>query len=116
MNPTLATKLIEKGVLAVETEVEAEYPAVALGGAGYIPARGIFLIQRVFIDGSKARFDVISTRDGTSKRLASENIVAIDGMDPERFASVYNVKADGADAKLGKRRGRKPKQRTPLNG
>jgi hypothetical protein len=113
MNPVLAQKLIEKGVLAADTEVEATYPVLALGGAAVTTGRGIFLITKVLND---AGFEVISTRDGSSRRLAPSNIVAIDGMDPIRFASVYNVKADGIEAKEGKRRGRKPKVRTQVNG
>ena len=38
-----------------------------------------------------------------------DDLEAIDGMDLARFARVYNVKADGCTAKLGKKRGRKPK-------
>jgi hypothetical protein len=116
MNPVLAQKLIEKGVLAAEAEIEAEYATLAMGGFGTTTGRGIFLIQDIKpLDGSH-RFDVISTRDGSQRQLTSENIIAIDGMDPIRYASVYNVKADGIDAKLGKRRGRRPKVRSPHNG
>ena len=116
MNPVLAQKLIEKGVLAADAEVEATFPVPAMGGAGYTTGRGIFLITKIQINEGKVDLDVISTRDGSSRKLGANNIVAIDGMDPVRFASVYNVKADGLEAKEGKRRGRKPKVRTQVDG
>lgn len=115
MNPVLAQKLIDKGVLAAEAEVEAEYPTLAMGGYSTTLGRGIFLIKTITAGDSTALFEVISTKDGTTRQISSENIVAIDGMDPVRYASVYNIKPDGVDAKLGKRRGRRPKVRTAQN-
>lgn len=38
-----------------------------------------------------------------------DDVEMVDGMDIKRFASVYNIKADGSDRKVGKKRGRKPK-------
>jgi hypothetical protein len=38
-----------------------------------------------------------------------DDLDTIDGMDIERFAKVYNIKADGSVKKPGKKRGRKPK-------
>jgi hypothetical protein len=38
-----------------------------------------------------------------------DDLDAIDGMDIERFAKVYNIKADGSVKTPGKKRGRKPK-------
>lgn len=116
MNPVLAQKLIDKGVLAPEAEVEAEYPTLAMGGYSTTVGRGIFLIKHILPQPDSALFEVISTRDGSTRQISSENIVAIDGMDPVRYASVYNIKPDGVDAKLGKRRGRRPKVRTSING
>lgn len=40
--------------------------------------------------------------------MPAEAVHAIEGMDPERFASSYNIKSDGSTKKY-KKRGRKPK-------
>jgi hypothetical protein len=42
-------------------------------------------------------------------RMRADHVHAIEGMDPERFAKSYNIKADGSFRKH-KKRGRKPKQ------
>lgn len=36
-------------------------------------------------------------------------IIAIDGMSIDRYADVYNINSDGSDKRIGKKRGRKPK-------
>lgn len=41
--------------------------------------------------------------------MQADHIHAIEGMDPERFAKSYSIKADGS-TKNYKKRGRKPKQ------
>ena len=42
-------------------------------------------------------------------RMQADHVHAIEGMDPERFAKSYNIKADGSIREY-KKRGRKPKQ------
>lgn len=42
-------------------------------------------------------------------RMRADHVHAIEGMDPERFAKSYNIKADGSVREY-KKRGRKPKQ------
>lgn len=49
--------------------------------------------------------DILERRYG----MLFNDVEMIDGMDTKRFASVYNIKADGSDRKVGKKRGRKPK-------
>jgi hypothetical protein len=41
--------------------------------------------------------------------VSDDQILAIDGMDPCRYADVYDLNADGSMKKVGKKRGRKPK-------
>lgn len=43
--------------------------------------------------------------------INDEHIVAIDGMKIERYADVYDINLDGTSKKIGKKRGRKPKQK-----
>lgn len=117
MDTNLAISLVNKGVLVSGTEIEARYRAAGLGGVGTVVVSGEFTIDAVgkTPDGTLV-FVATSTRDGKKKQLLAESITTIDGMEPARFAAVYNIKADGSGAKMGKRRGRKPKDRSGTNG
>lgn len=44
-------------------------------------------------------------------QVRAQDIVALDGMTPERYVDVYDINPDGTAKKLGKKRGRKPKSR-----
>lgn len=113
MQNKLAEALVTKGVLKNGTEVEAMHKAVGLGGVNVVKVTSYFSIAGVEIKGSgKVVFKLSSLRDGAISMVPAEDVLNIDGMDPARFASVYNIKADGGAAKVGARRGRKPKDRS----
>jgi hypothetical protein len=112
MDSKLAEALVAKGVLGAGTEVEARYLGAGLSGKFDMLVSGGFTIEGASLSGGTVYFTLTSTADGSQKRLPALAVTSIDGMDPERFASVYNVKADGGEAKVGKRRGRKPKDRS----
>lgn len=117
MDLNLAISLVNKGVLNEGTEIEARYRAAGLGGVGTVVVAGEFTIDRVGqAQDGRLVFEATSTADGKKKWLPAEAITSIDGMEPARFAAVYNIKADGSGAKMGKRRGRKPKDRSGTNG
>jgi hypothetical protein len=113
MDIKLAEALVSKALLPVGTEVKAKYLAVGLGGIGTVLVDDIFTIKQIFRNPEgELRFQLESTRDGVVRRLPAVAIFELDGMDPERFAAVWDIKADGGAAKVGKRRGRKPKDRS----
>jgi hypothetical protein len=109
MQLSLTKKLVEKGVIKTETEIEAMYEAIDLSGVHRTLCRGNFVIMSIK-DAAEPIFEIASG-DGKRKRIKSESIISVDGMDPARLASIYNIKADGSDKPVGKRRGRKPKVR-----
>lgn len=39
----------------------------------------------------------------------ARDVVALDGMVPERYVDVYDINPDGSTKRVGKKRGRKPK-------
>ena len=39
----------------------------------------------------------------------AKDVVALDGMTPERYVDIYNINSDGTIKQLGKKRGRKSK-------
>ena len=117
MHAGLAETLVTKGIIVRGTEVEAKYLAKGLGCKENIVAQGDFMIVQAFRnEDGKIGFEMKSTKDGTSRKVLADAIVTIDGMEPERFAAVYNVKPDGGTKAAGKRRGRKPKNRGENNG
>ena len=114
MNQSLATKLIAKNLINENTEVVARYKGSSISGDPSMIFTGIFSVVSTLVgaDGKTISFHVVSTLDGHRRIVKHSDILEIDGMDPNRFASVYDIKADGVDATIGKRRGRKPKDRS----
>ena len=113
MEIKLAEALVAKNLLPQGTEVKAKYLAAGLGGIGTVLVSDEFTIKQLFRNAEgELRFQLESTRDGVVRKLPPLAIEEIDGMDPHRFAAVWNIKADGDAAKVGKRRGRKPKDRS----
>ena len=112
MENKLADALVLKGVLPAGTEVRAKHKAMGLGSVNNVQVTSDFSVARSKIreDGIVV-FTLSNLRDGAQTKVLAEDILDIDGMDPVRFASVYNITADGGKAILGKRRGRKPKNR-----
>jgi len=112
MDNKLAEALVLKGVLKEGTEVRAKHKAMGLGSVVNVIVSGEFSITgtKILEDG-RVYFKLADLRSGAPSSVFAEDIEIIDGMDPVRFANVYNITADGGKAILGKRRGRKPKNR-----
>lgn len=109
MNRDLVQKLIEKGAIRARTEMEAHYNGVDISGARLARVRGNFIVIAAKAIGDKIAFDGVSTDDGAKQNFLAEDIIAIDGMDPERFANIYGMNEFGEILRQGKRRGRKSK-------
>lgn len=109
MKSEVVKKLIEKGAIKRETEVEAHYRGNDLSGGPLARARGVFLVLGARLMEDQITFDTVDTRWGGRQQIAADDIIAIDGMDPTRFANIFGLTEEGEPLKLGKRRGRKPK-------
>lgn len=112
MDKSLAEKLIAKKLINETTEITARYKSVSISGDQNIVAQDVFTVDAIHTLEDKILFEATSTRKGERMVLTHSGIVEIDGMEPNRFAAVYNIKADGSAVATGKRRGRKPKDRT----
>jgi hypothetical protein len=112
MDTKLAEALVARGVLPVGTEIRAKHKAMGLGSVNNVDVISDFSIKRVVALDGKVIFTLANLRDGGSTDVPAENVIDIDGMDPVRFANVYDITEDGGKAVLGKRRGRKPKDRS----
>jgi hypothetical protein len=113
MNIFLAEKLINKNIIKIETEVDAYYEAISLNGTTKIKTAGTFSILRIAKNtNDNIIFELSSTYDGSKMILPVNAIFKIDGMLPEELAKAFDIKEDGTDQPIGKKRGRKPKDRT----
>lgn len=111
MNYPLAKALFDRNLFTNDMEITATYIVSTLGKVKDIPTTGNFFIQTANTGPNDIQFLALSTRDGSKILLNAEDVTAIDGMSPERFAEVYDIKADGSSKPPAKRRGRKPKNR-----
>ena len=112
MDNKLAEALITKGVLPAGTEVRATYRAMGMGSVNHVIVKNDFsIVESTIKPDGRIFFKLADLRSGAPTTVLAEAIESIDGMDPVRFADVYNITASGGKAVLGKRRGRKPKHR-----
>lgn len=109
MNPSLASLLIEKGIIRINTEVDAYYYGIDMAGIAQARTPGNFAIQSAVKKADTFIFEVRSTIDGSFRKLDCREIDLIDGMEPARFAEIYGLTPTGETIRQGKRRGRKPK-------
>ena len=70
---------------------------------------GEFIINNIFYHKDRIFFNISSTFDESRKVINSDQIIKIDGMEPTRFADIFNINSKGNNKTLGKRSGRKPK-------
>ena len=87
MNSNLHAVLVERDLLNKNTRVNALVSTNGFNTGKFVTNKEIFW----------------------HAELHPDNITAIEGMDPERFAKSYNIKSDGSIRKY-KKPGRKPKQ------
>lgn len=111
MKLQLAETLLQQNLLKSGTEITATYRT---GSVGNLPVvcKGDFMIDDAVTKEGQLLFRSRDTREGRRWLIAAENVEAIDGMAPERYAAVYGIKANGLKAQQGKRRGRPPKAKT----
>ena len=89
MQNNLMNALIERNLLTDNTTVSSMVSSIAWNGAPHVSLKEI----------------------PWNKVIKCDNILAIEGMAPERFAKSYNIKPDGS-SNTQKKRGRKSKQIT----
>ena len=85
MNKNLLSTLVERKLVNTDTVVRAKIPTVGFHEGQYIAVKDVHW----------------------ESTITADNIIDIEGMDPDRFAKSYNIKPDGS-VKAYKKRGRKP--------
>jgi len=116
MNAKLMKKLISKDVFNRVIEISAHYRAVDMSGMINFKSVGNFNLLRITEDHTNNRYilDVSDVDTGKHRRIINDAIVAIDGMDLDRFAAVYNLNVSGDALSSGRRRGRRPGRKKQL--
>lgn len=103
MSKNLIETLLSRKLIGEGTLVSGRVAAASLGqDLHYVP-------MELMIVGKYSNGFTCQDRLKRPYRIEYDRIEAIDGMDLTRFASVYNIKADGSTKSQGKKRGRKPK-------
>jgi hypothetical protein len=113
MQENLATILVEKGVIKLGTELFSRCDALAMGGAPCnmdLPIK----VRLIVINDNNIKF--IGRYNNQNWIIHCDQILAVDGMDPERLASAFDLKINGSKKELGKKRGRKSKHQKEDNG
>jgi hypothetical protein len=112
MNVLLAKKLIENGAIRQSTELEAYYNAHGLSCVDNSNIIGKFTLvaARYAEKETEIIFECLSEDGLKPYRFTNKEVLSLDGMPPDRVASIYNLKDNGEEMTgCGKRRGRKPK-------
>lgn len=106
MKKQLAESLINRGIMKPGTLLY-----------GYTQASGLGQIaQTLPLELMMEEFDgtIFKCRDRLGKKYTMHinDVQEVDGMEPVRLASVFDIKADGGKKIAGKKRGRKPRVKT----
>ena len=104
----LIKALLDKNVLNFDTVVTANYKLKDCSGRITVQQDEFVIVEVIK---SECEY-ILSLRkmQGTSTiKISANDVVALDGMKPERYVEVYDISSDGSMKKIGKKRGRKPK-------
>lgn len=106
MNSELYKTLVDKKLIAEGVILYGKVYTLGFGNMPSLIPKKVQVIQPAP--------DGVICQDSNKRRhlIKIEHIESVDGMEPSRFAAVYNIKADGSAKAIGKKRGRKPKVNT----
>lgn len=110
MNQTLIDALVKHKAFDNSTIITANYETVDLVGRVFSKI-GEFKINRILKNSERIQFELLPLNDTKNEVILASlsQIKAVDGMDMARFADIYDLLPDGSKKKVGRKRGRKPK-------
>lgn len=109
MTEGLISALLEKKAFASDTIITARYQSMDLFGRVF-NKMGDFRIKRILNSKDRTVFELVTLKDGSFIIQAGPDAIqAVDGMDINRYADIYDLLPDGSRKKVGRKRGRKPK-------
>lgn len=114
MTNALISALIEKKAFAKDTIITARYRSVDLFGRIFDNV-GQFKVRRILNVDNKLMFELFTAAGNMQIiKVRPEEIKAVDGMDIIRYADIYDIQPDGSIKKVGRKRGRKPKNQLTM--
>tara|TARA_Y100001937_G_scaffold127407_1_gene199591 strand:+ start:205 stop:516 length:312 start_codon:yes stop_codon:yes gene_type:complete len=103
MEKQIGDALIKRNIVHADTEIEAWYKAVEFGG-GTFDQKGFFTISEIEKkDNGSVCFHARSNVDGKWYDFNYSNIIAIDGMEPEKLANAYGIKLPKVNKNINKK-------------
>lgn len=113
MNDSIFVALMEKHAIGSDNVVTATYTVTDLFGRTFNKTNK-FKIINIDQASEKIKFELAALDENKNLQVGSESILFIDGMDVARYADIYDLLPDGTTKKVGKKRGRKPKNHGAL--
>lgn len=107
MNPLIST-LLKKRAITEDNVITASYTVRDTVGRMYSKIGSFGIVSFEFAE-NHINFVMQNLVEKNRVKLTDDSILAIDGMELDRYADVYDLNADGTSKKIGKKRGRKPK-------
>lgn len=111
MNPNLFETLVSRNIINDNTEIEARIRKNDLSGVSYMKFTDTFYYVGHYVEDNHGTVIVSDSTEGAGATIRMDDILTIDGMAPDRLASIYALNAEGESLRQGARRGRKPKNR-----
>lgn len=112
LSNSLADILVQKRIITPNTQLEVKFNRVDMSGS-YSQAVDFFTVldSKTEYETGKVFFKLSRIGNGQEIVAQADQIVSIDGMPPENVAKAFDLKVDGSNQQLGKRRGRPKKIR-----
>ncbi len=104
----LMPNLIDKNGLSNDTVITAYHLSKDMYGRLQRRCDNFTLID-VSKQGNAYQLHLKSLVGSIQVTVDANAVVALDGMEPERFVDIYDINPDGSSKSVGKKRGRKPK-------
>ena len=107
----LMISLINKNVIQTGTELLIARAGFDLSGNKTTPFKHTVEVIETKVIDEKGYCLARSIQDDAHFKIQARDIFEIDGMTPNRIADSFGLKTDGSSKTVGKKRGRKPKNR-----
>jgi hypothetical protein len=104
----LISALYDRSAIGTDNVITASY-TLRDGSGKRTKKVGDFGVLSIDRTDSHINFALQHMIDKHRVTVSDDQILAIDGMVPSRYADVYDLNLDGTVKKVGKKRGRKPK-------
>jgi hypothetical protein len=109
-NNELIASMLDRHAFTQDTLITARYLFKTVLGESWSTGLFYYREARFIPEHNYYVFDLERVEDHNTCTVGMEHVISIDGMDPSRFADVYDLNFDGTVKNRGKKRGRKSKQ------